>query len=534
MVYQPPKLQKRQVLLGADLDGFYPEESSPADNFIAIGPGYYNDRSLGQIVPMAAQTAGPFALVTGALRERWDLLYLDATGTAAIEAGTEQAAGGAAYVGAPGNGAPFIADNVLPIAWVLVDEAGGVIVNATDITPVRGYFQNRTKGVVGSLATDDGSGVGGVLGTDWSLVPIDHQHPPNVDANLPADVTAAAPAAGVIDVYARRDHIHQLDATLYASLATPMDKGSSLYWTPRTDQPGGGLNPENHHWILHKFQGRAWNDASVWFNVNVGSEQTLELFPVDVGGLGGNIGLGASDVTDQTIIAFANTWLYVYLLGDPVAGTAALVYSTNKPSVGPNLAHAAFAVYTAWRVITCIEGTSGANGQAVPMCKYDNMVLKLIPTGTKSLAGSNVGAHVEDLYWNAATGVIVVSVAEHVSPLANAVFWNVTCFTDNSTGAGQSLAEAVFMGDTAAAIYPDLITGSDVDRKRVICTASSNANFSEEDVFNSEAFWYPLSELRTFVLNFATAGVGIEALFMQVLAYIEVNDQATDDFDYTL
>ena len=531
MAKRPNRLEKRQVILGVDMDGFEPAPQSPASNFIDVGAGYFTNESDGEIYLMALQAVGPFAVVTGAGRERWDLVYLDELGVAQIELGVEQVAPSPAYTGAPGNGAPFTAPDVWPVAYVYVDEAAGVVIDATDITYLRSYSRNDEKGVVGELAADSGAGV---LGASWNRVPIDHQHPLNTDVVNPADVTAAAPAPGASGIYADRAHVHQMDAGLLASLSASRDRSSSMFWTPRTHLPGN-INTNNYHWILHQFQGRAVNDDLVWFNVNVGTEEALTLWAVDGGGAGNNVALGGSDTTDPVQAAMPNGWLYVYIIGNPVTGAAALVYSTNVPSVGPGLVHAAFAGYTAWRVVTAIEldGTVGTP-IAVPACKYDNTVLKIIPTGASQMTqASNVGAHAQTLYWAADFAAAVIPMSQHVSPLAMTAFLNIWLHALGGLGGTQRVTLDIDYDKlTPTAISPFGILGYADFEKEITAYAHT---IGEEDLV-ADWFMLNVSQARALVLtitNIALGG-GSARVGIAVCGYIENTDLETVSWDFTI
>jgi len=478
-----------------------PESSAPF-NQVEVQAGVFFNLATKTPYVMAAQTSGAFAVVTAPGRYRYDLVYLDQTGVVQIQQGNEQVGVATPYTGAPGDGAgPAIVGTSFPLAYVLIEEDVTVDIQSGDITDLRGVFQNTL----------------------------------NMDATNPADVDLAA-APGSAEIAARRDHVHQLSAALQTALAAPYDKGSTLFWTIRTDLPGN-INARSMHWILHKFQGRAANDPNVWFNLNVGTEEVLELWPVDFGGTGNNIGLGFADDTDPLTAVFQNGWVYVYLIGNPTSGAAALVYSTNGPSVGPGLTDPAFAGYTVWRLITCIEGdAAGGDPVAIPAMKMDNMVIKQTATGATG-SGTNVGGHVEGLLWTAGLVPTPISVAEHVSPIGIAVFFNLWAYAENNTGAGTGTVVAKFQPDftTPTPVVPHLASITDWNDafKQIEVVANSNGSFSDEH-YVYDGFWMTLSELRTFLLDININGIGTEALGLSVLAYIEVNDHDLIDFDYTL
>ena len=527
MVFIPPKLHKRQVILGA-LDGFEVTERNPADANVDVASGVLNNASSGLEHVKAAQVAGPFS-PTGVGQERWDLVYIDETGTAAVEAGTNVVSGSPQFTGAPGFGSSFTAPNVIPLAYVYIDESGGPVVVADDITDIRGLLSALTKGAVGELAKDNDAGAAGVLGVSWNRVPIDHRHPPNVDAVNPEDVERTAQSPGSSYVYARRDHVHRLEPGFLASLATPMDKGSSLFWTPRTNEPGD-TNPRGWNWILHKYQGRAANDPSVWFDVNLGTEETLELWPVDQGGtgaLGDNVDLGGSDETNVAEPVSGNSWLYVYLLGNPTTGDVGLVYSTNPPSVGPAIGtNPNFSGYTAWRVITCIETDSNASGIAA--CKYDNHVMKMYPTGSTGRDPANYGDHDNNPLWQIDT-IVLFDWSEHISPLAMCALFNIMVFAESPAG-GQRRSQITFGPDrsTPEPLVP--FPFEDV-REDVYKEIFAEANGVNESECEYDSMWLHVSQSRKMLIN---VDIDDGYISMGVYGYIEMNDTELASWDFTL
>jgi len=382
----PSRAKRRQLGLGFDV-----QAQSPASANVDVLGGQFFDRIGAQVYVQAAQVAGPFALCTGPARVRWDLVYLDPTGAVAIEQGVEQAAGVPDFTGAPGVGGPTIFPNPYPLAYVMVDEFpfGTVSVDPTDITDIRALSNSTLF---------------------------------NVDGVNPSDVTFNTPAPGVSTVFARRDHVHQIDAALQAALALPNVRSTTLHWTPNDNSLG--QNPYCLKWILHHFQGKAFNDPTFWFDLAPGLPEGLQLWPVDNGGGvpgGPNVGLGFADDTDPVRAASVHGWLYVYLIGNPSTGDVALVYSSSPPSVGPVLITAPLPDYSVWRWVTCLEVAldfTGLIGHIVPMRKYDNLVIKEQPTG------NDAGGHLEDLRWQGANFAGQVSLAEHVSPMAMSVFMN--------------------------------------------------------------------------------------------------------------
>jgi len=517
----PPQLQKRQVTLGPDLDGFEVTERAPADNLVNVGAGFFTNHSDGQVYQKAAQTAGPFGAVSGAGRVRWDLVYLDDQGVAQVEAGAEQITPVADYTGAPGNGSPFTAATVFPLAWVQVDEAGGVVVIVTDITLIRAYMNNLQRGVVGSIQSDNTAGAVAVLGTNWNRVPIDHQHVPNVDGVNPEDVELSGESPGSLFVYSRRDHIHKLSAAAQASLATPHARSTTCLFACRdqTVLP----NNNNYNWLLHQFQGRAWNDATFWFDIDPSVAELLTLFPVDAGGTGNNIGPGGADDTDALQVNFQNGWLYAYAIGAPNTGAVALVYSTNDPTVGPGLTDPAFTggadVYTVWRLVTCIEGDGSATPKAVPMVKYDNYVQKIQPTGSGKSKGAtgNCAGHAEDLLWTANLVTTAIDMSEHVSPIAMCAFVNTYSMAQEDGGPSTVNAELEWNTSNNMGIF-EQCANCDAFIKEIY----NEATVSGDEDHNYDGFWLQLDATRKVNL---TVTILNSALFaMCVIGYIELTD----------
>jgi hypothetical protein len=529
MVFIPPKLHKRQVILGA-LDGFEVTERNPADANVDVASGVLNNASSGLEHVKAAQVAGPFA-PTGVGQERWDLVYIDETGTAAVEAGTNVVSGSPQFTGAPGFGSGFTAPNVIPLAYVYIDESGGPVVVADDITDIRGLLSALTKGTVGELLPDNIAGPTGVLGMSWNRVPIDHRHPPNVDSANPEDVERTAQSPGITNIYARRDHVHRMEPAFLASLATPRDRGSSLFWSPRTNDPGG-LNPRNWHWILHQFQGRALNDPSVWFNITVGFEETLELWPFDDGGtgnLGFNVGLGYADESNPARGATRYGWLYVYLIGNPTTGDTALVYSSVNPISGPAIGvNPVFSGYTAWRLITCIELDGDSDVNAIPACKYDNHVIKLKPTGAAGWDRFGSGDYNEDLFWGAGSATPLIDLSEHISPLAMCAFFNLYASAESPAGGQRRSRLNLYLdGTTPAAIFPDQF-GDDPDQMKEVY---AEANLTGEREFVQDSCWLHVSQERKMVVNH---DVDDGYVAIGVHGYMEFTELPVAEWDFTL
>jgi hypothetical protein len=394
-------------------------------------------------------------------------------------------------------------------------------------------MRNRDMGLVGELQTDDSTGAGGIIGTILKLPPVDHRHPPNVDATNPSDVQAAA-APGASDIYARRDHVHQIDATMLAGLSTPRLKANTCLWMPRSPQAVGG-NPGIYHWNLHQFQGRAVNDPLYWFDVYRGAEESLAFFPVNNGGdgaLGPNVGPGFADCTNPALATLRNSWSYIYLIGNPITGAVALVYSTNVPTLGPSLlGNPVFTDYTKWRVVTCVEHSNDADATPVPAHKYDNHVIKTYPTGTGD--HGNVADHTEDLFWQLNfTGS--VSFAEHVSPLAMAVFIDQNVELGSQPAPGNQLN--LIWGPTVLGPmgnYADQPPNAHDDFKTFRWTASGTGTNSQE-VNENDSFWMNLDATRSMYLTLSMPAPGVSAIRVLVVGYMEETDIQIASRNYDL
>ena len=136
---------KRQLDIGP-AKFFEPYTLATPGNGIRVYTGfmYSGGRSIYDRTTAGVQTTAGFASVSAGL-VRWDLVYLNSTGAATIQAGTAvTAAVGAAtpYTGGPGfTGGPQLKDNAIPVAYVFVDETGTPSVSDADITQVNGFLQ---------------------------------------------------------------------------------------------------------------------------------------------------------------------------------------------------------------------------------------------------------------------------------------------------------------------------------------------------------------------------------------------------------
>lgn len=135
-----PKVPLRQLDVGP-AGWFQPTAAAPPSNQVVVSKGFlyaggykvYNKFTADQLTP------GGFPSVTAG-NIRWDLVYLDDTGTVQVANGTQVASGAPLYQGAPGYTAgPDLPDAAVPIAYVFIDETGTPIINDGDIRPITGF-----------------------------------------------------------------------------------------------------------------------------------------------------------------------------------------------------------------------------------------------------------------------------------------------------------------------------------------------------------------------------------------------------------
>lgn len=141
----PTVLSQRQEDLGP-AGWFSPQAANPPANQVVVAPGIAMVGAFGEAgtAPFTQQTTAGFSVVSSGF-QRYDLVYIDRTGTVQILQGTAVAAGSPAFQGAPGwtgtNPGPLLPDQALPVAWVLVNETASVIVAQTDITQINGFLK---------------------------------------------------------------------------------------------------------------------------------------------------------------------------------------------------------------------------------------------------------------------------------------------------------------------------------------------------------------------------------------------------------
>lgn len=124
-----------------DTGGAIPFQNDPVDASIQVTTGRFLEIETGLFRGTGGVTVGPFPAVSGANKVRWDLVSADkTTGALSRIAGIEQTTPIADFTGAPGfpvGGGAAIAQDEIPICWVKVDEAAGVLIDSSDITDLR-------------------------------------------------------------------------------------------------------------------------------------------------------------------------------------------------------------------------------------------------------------------------------------------------------------------------------------------------------------------------------------------------------------
>ena len=123
------KLQARQVDIGAAAY-FSPIPETPPGNQIIVQAGWVKNED--NMIPVAEQITLAFNAVTAAARVRWDLVYIDLLGVVHVSQGVEQVNTVTEYTGV--SKPPQYS---VPIAFVKIDEIGGVEVGGLDITDLR-------------------------------------------------------------------------------------------------------------------------------------------------------------------------------------------------------------------------------------------------------------------------------------------------------------------------------------------------------------------------------------------------------------
>jgi len=126
-----PIISSRQLDLGLS-QFFEPRPELTPGNQITVEPGWMKYE--GTFLIKVQQTSPAFGPVSGAGKVRWDLVYLDSSAVPQVTAGAEQSTPVADFTGAP-----IPTAFQVPVAYVEVDEAAGVTVNADNITDIRTF-----------------------------------------------------------------------------------------------------------------------------------------------------------------------------------------------------------------------------------------------------------------------------------------------------------------------------------------------------------------------------------------------------------
>jgi len=144
-----PVIPRRQLDLGA-IQFFEPVPEVPAGNQIRIRPGWISVSSSGpnRLYEKDWQITVGFLPVSGSSRVRWDLAYLDKTGTVHVLQGVEQVVGASEFTGAPA----IPRDEAFPVAYVKIDETGAVLIDSPDITDIRPKFHFWERIPPGSIS----------------------------------------------------------------------------------------------------------------------------------------------------------------------------------------------------------------------------------------------------------------------------------------------------------------------------------------------------------------------------------------------
>lgn len=136
---------EEQVSLGlGHASDFRVEQKATPDNGAFVNGGNYLNRDTFQIDLIAGANIGPFGTVAPG-NERWDLVIINAAGSFAIIVGTPGLLGQPLLTGLPA-----VPAGATPLAAVYVDETGTVVVNNSDITDLRPFFESTHHGVYSS------------------------------------------------------------------------------------------------------------------------------------------------------------------------------------------------------------------------------------------------------------------------------------------------------------------------------------------------------------------------------------------------
>lgn len=340
------KLTRRQLSIGmADWFRPYAESIAPFNQIEVDAGVFFNKGTQATYLKTTAQASTPPFGLVGPGTYRYDLVYLDELGVPRSFPGTAQALPIVPWTGAPGQpgyAGPSIPANAFPIAYVLVDEVGAVIVIEADITDIRANFAQTQMAVAGDLVADGVAAVGANL----KRLGASHVHPLNTDLVLPTQTSKYGPSVpGASGVYADRAHQHQEDAVLagevdalIAGAVTYMERSETLEFTVDDANPTQACR-------LHQFQGRMIDAATLlpaplWANIQPAVPLTMA------------VGLGAGPGRGDSLNPAPGVDLvyYVYLIYKTVGAVWSLVYSQRPPTVGPDLSNPVlFGGYTHFR-----------------------------------------------------------------------------------------------------------------------------------------------------------------------------------------
>jgi len=158
------EMAQRQQNLGPA--GFFrPTAEDPPGNQVVVKAGFAYRPGFSiedQFTGGDQTTAGFSSVASGAGFKRYDLVYIDSTGSVQIAQGVDVVVAAADFTGAPGfTGGPNLPDQINPVAYVLITEAGAVTVTNADITQLNGFLSiprslegfQVDKGLLGSAPT---------------------------------------------------------------------------------------------------------------------------------------------------------------------------------------------------------------------------------------------------------------------------------------------------------------------------------------------------------------------------------------------
>jgi len=121
-----------------------------ANATVIVSPGKHVKSDGSGFVEITSPTTSPaFAAVSGAGKERYDLLVVDDSGNLAVAQGSEVTAGS----GSPFANAPAFPSDKLAIAIIKIDESASVVIDAADITDAREFLSKGGGGGGGSTTT---------------------------------------------------------------------------------------------------------------------------------------------------------------------------------------------------------------------------------------------------------------------------------------------------------------------------------------------------------------------------------------------